>query len=301
MIFFEDTAAEQPRIEKAIKKYGYAPEHNFSWYQCQTEKKSKNVFVEFENGAGLLTVEEKEKKECEIFSSPIAPPQHMVALILKYLDHVLCSQKIKKVTLELENDLYKESLRALPKNIKARRINYTLTWPVYELEDFDPTLSGNRWKSLRKTKNKFYREHQISVLDAKEYKNKEALHAIIEQWRKTRGAHDRAYHVQYHTFIDRNFEGATEARAFVVDGKPCGINAGWVIPNSKRFYGAVGIHDYSLPGLGDVLYLEDLSWLKAKGYKEANMGGGERALTEFKAKFHPKSYYKTHIFSVVKK
>jgi len=30
------------------------------------------------------------------------------------------------------------------------------------------------------------------------------------------------------------------------------------------------------------------------------MGGGEKALTEFKNKFHPVAHYKTHIFSVVK-
>ncbi len=300
MIFFEDTLAKQPHIEKTIKKYGYAPEHNFWWYQAQAEKKIKNVFVEFEDGAGLFTVEDIETTEHSIFSSPLAPEQRRVAVILEYLNYVLLSKKIKKATLELEDDLYKKLLSVLPKNIKARRINYTLTWPIYELEDFDESLSGNRWKSLRKTKNKFYREHQVSVLDAKKHQNKQTLHNIIDAWRKNRGANDRVYCSEYHTFIDKKFEGATEARVFIVNGKPCGINAGWLIPNSNRFYGALGIHDYSLPGLGDVLYLEDLSWLKNKGYKEADMGGGEKALTDFKTKFHPKSFYKTHIFSVVK-
>ncbi len=126
------------------------------------------------------------------------------------------------------------------------------------------------------------------------------MHTIIEEWRKKRGAHDRAYFFPYHNFIDGNFKGAAEARVFVVDGKAVGINAGWMIPNTRRFYGAVGIHNYSLPDLGDMLYLEDLMWLKKHNYKEADMGGGESALTNFKIKFQPKSFYKTHSFSVVK-
>ena len=300
MISYEDTIAEQPRIEKAIEKYGYAPEHNFWWYQCQAEKKSKNVYAESKGGTGLLTIEEKDKNKCYVFSSPMAPPNQRVEIIVEYLNLVFRSKKIQKVIFELEETLHKELLKALPKNIKAHKINYTLTWPVYELKDFDASLSGNRWKSLRKTKNKFYQNHNVAVLPAKEYENKKALHSIIDGWRKARSANDRAHFLPFHNLINQNFKATTEARIFIVDGKACGMNAGWLIPNSNRFYGAMGIHDYSLPGLGDVLYLEDLAWLKARGYKEADMGGGEKALTEFKAKFHPKSYYKTHIFSVVK-
>lgn len=74
-----------------------------------------------------------------------------------------------------------------------------------------------------------------------------------------------------------------------------------MIPNSNTFYGAIGLHNYSYVGLGDVLYLEDLSWLKSQGIREANMGGGESGLTAFKEKFHPKYSYKTHIFSIMRK
>ena len=94
--------------------------------------------------------------------------------------------------------------------------------------------------------------------------------------------------------------GSDEARIFLVDGKAAGINVGWMTPNSDCFYGALGIHDYSLPDLGDMLYLEDLEWLKAKKYTKADMGGGEKALTQFKSKFQPVSFHETHIFSVVR-
>ncbi len=301
MIFFNNTLSEQLRIEKAIEKYGYVPEHNFWWYQYQQEKKSKNVFVEFEDGMGLLTIEEKDIKKCSVFVSPIAPLQSRVYIILKYLDYVFQSKDIEKVTFELEDELYKKLINALPDNLKARRINYSFTWPIYNITKFESSLPGKHWKTLRKTKNNFYQNHSVIVSDAKEYKDKKALHFIIDEWKNKRGRNDKAHVALYHNFIDENFKGATEARVLIIDGKACGINVGWMIPNSNRFYGALGIHDYSVPGLGDILYLEDLMWLKVHGYKEANMGGGEAALTNFKNKFQPESSYKTRIFSIVKK
>src|SRR3989338_2549042 len=234
MIFFEDTLSERQRIEEAIKKYGYASEHNFWWYQCQANKESKNIFAEYEDGTGLLTIKKKDKYI--IFSSPLAPESRRVPVIIEYLNCVFQSQKIEKVTFELEDELYKKLIKALPATLKARKINYSLTCPVYNLDNF----------------------------------------------------------------INENFKGSTEARILIVDEKTCGINAGWMIPNSNRFYGSLGIHDYSISGLGDILYLEDLTWLKTKGYKEADMGCGETSLTNFKNKFRPESFYRTYIFSVVK-
>jgi len=302
MNFFENILAEQSRIEEAIKKYGYAPEHHFWWYKSQAEENSKNVYVEFDDGAGLLTIEERDKKRTAIFSSPIAPPSRRASTIIEYLEHIFKLPEIQKVTLELETLLYKEFLDKLPINFKARAINYTLLWPVYNLKSFNLELSGRHWKTLRKEKNKFYQNHHVSSVDAKTYKDKEALRLIIDEWRKKRGGHDKTYFIPYRNFIiNENFMGASEARVFIVDGKAVGINAGWLAPNSGRFYGAVGIHNYSLPDLGDMLYLEDLAWLKAKGYIEADMGGGEEALTNFKNKFQPVSFYKTHIFSVIKR
>jgi len=298
--FFENALKEKQRIEKAIKKYGHAPEHNFWWYQAQTDQKSKNVFFECENDKGLLTIEQKSKKRSYVFSSPLSSPSYQKEIIIAYLDCVFQFREIQRVTLELENLLYKDFVKNMPREMKARKINYTLTWPVYDLKNFDISLSGNLWKSLRKTRKKFYQNHSVVVLNAKKYKDKKSLHSIIDEWRKKRGGHDRADFRSYHNFIKLNFKGATEARVFIVDGKACGINAGWLIPNSNRFYGALGIHNYSFSGLGDVLYLEDLIWLKKHGYKEVDMGGGEDNLTYFKSKFHPKSYYKTYVFSVVK-
>jgi hypothetical protein len=301
MVFFENTLAEQRQIEETIKKYGYAPEHNFWWYQFQAEKNSKNVFAAFPDNTGLLTIEERDKKRSYVFSGPIAPPLRRVPILLEYLENIFQSPEIQKVTLELETALYKEFLDKLPSSLKARAINYALTWPIYDLKMFNPQLPGGRWKTLRKANNKFYQNHVVDVADAKTYNDKEVLHLIVNEWRKKRGGRDRSHFFPYNNLIDGNFMGAAEARVFIADGKAVGINAGWLVPNSSRFYGALGIHNYSLSDLGDVLYLEDLAWLKARGYLEADMGGGEDALTDFKNKFQPKSFYKTHIFSVVKR
>jgi len=300
MKFFENVLAEKTRIEKAIKKYGNAPEHNFWWYYCQEGEGQKDVYIEFSDGAGLLTYEEREQKRVTVFASPVAPPERRVPIIIEYLERVFQSSRIEKVIFELETELRRELLKKLPAHMKARAINYTLVWPVYNFENFDSKMSGKHWKTLRKERNTFYQNHRVSVVKAEKYKDKEALHQIIEEWRKKRGGRDRAYFFPYYNFIDGNFRGATEARVLVVDGKAVGINSGWMIPNTNRFYGALGIHNYSLPDLGDMLYLEDLMWLKKHNYKEADMGGGEAALTNFKNKFQPQSFYKTHNFSVVK-
>ena len=273
MRFFENILAEQERIEKVIKKYGYAPEHNFWWYLAQADKKQRNVFAECDDGSGLLTIEERDKKKCTIFSGPIAPPIRQTATILEYFYCIFQSKEIQKVTLELKSELYKKLIKVLPTGVKARSVNYTLSWPVYDLNMFDISLSGNKWKTLRKTKNRFYREHSVVVSDAKKYGNKEVLHSIIDEWREKRGGSDRTYCHSYHNFINGNFNGATEARVLEVDGIICGINAGWLIPNSNRFYGSLGIHNYHFSDLGDILYLEDLTYLKEHGYKEADMGG----------------------------
>jgi hypothetical protein len=257
--------------------------------------------VEFDNGEGLLTIEERDKKRITVFSSPIASPSRRAKIIIEYLEKIFELLEIEKVIFELESFLYKEVLGGLPKNLKARAINYTLTWPVYNLKNLDASLAGGHWKTLRKAKNKFYENYLVSVADAKTYQDKESLRLIINEWRKKRGGSDRSHFSAYNNFIEGDFRGADEARVFIVNNKAVGINAGWLIPNSNRFYGALGIHNYSLPDLGDVLYLEDLLWLKEHGYKEADMGGGEGALTSFKSKFYPESFYKTNIFSVVKK
>ena len=300
MKFISDIEKNKSLICSSIKKYGYAPEHNFEWYKIQKQGGAKSIFVLSKDKTGLLTIEDGLKKTATVFSLPLAPASKRVKIIIEYISKVLAGHNIQKVIFELEESLYKNLLFALPKEFKANRINYTLVWPVYNLTKFDVSLAGGQWKTLRKVKNRFYKNHQVKFTDAKKYLDKNSLIGIIERWHKNRSGNDRTNRQKYIKYIEDNFEGATEARVLIVDGRAVGINAGWKIPNSDRFYGAIGIGDYSLADLGDMLYFEDLVYLKKQGYAKADMGGGEAALTDFKNKFKPESYYKTHIFSIVK-
>ncbi|MBI3421078.1 MAG: GNAT family N-acetyltransferase [Candidatus Sungbacteria bacterium] len=290
------------QIGESIRRYGYAPEHNASWYRCNgvedgphAPKGARNVVARFPDKSCLLTLEEG--KTIYVFSEPVAPLGHRVEALLEYLTHVLGLPGKEKVVLELESGLRKELLHALGQGLAAHAINYTLTWPVVDLGQFDPALPGGRMKHLRHARSKFYREHAVAVRDAREV-DKDSLHTLIEAWRKKRGGKDRAYFSQYRAIVTNNFKGTESARALMVDGRVAGLNAGWRIPNSHRYYGAIGLHNYSWPDLGSILYLEDLAWIKEHGYRHADMGGGEKALTKFKSQFGPALCYKTHVFSI---
>lgn len=299
MRFFEDTIAERSLIEETIEQFGYAPEHNFDWYQFSKIDTEKNIFATDEYGGGLFTM--LGKKDATVFSSPIAPLERRAPILVEYLENIFQLPNIKKVELELETPLRKEFLKMLPTYCEAKQIQYTLTWPIMNMKTFDSTLPGGHYKSLRKERNGFYREHVVTVEDAKTFQDKNALRQMVETWKEKRTAGDKAWCEEYFNIIEGKFEGTETARIFVVDGKPVGMNAGWMIPNSQRFYGAIGLHDYSWPELGDMLYLEDLEYLKSHGYGEVDMAGSWHGLLDFKKKFLPESYYKTHVFCVAKK
>lgn len=299
MKFFDDTLAVRPLIEETIKRFGYAPEHNFDWYQFSAEKTDKNIFAADDHGGGLLTM--VGKKMATVFSSPIAPPERRSKILIEYLESIFQNPSVEKVELELETPLRQEFLKYLPEHFTARRIQYSLTWPIMDMKKFDPVLPGGHYKSLRKEMHRFYRDHVVTVVDAKTFGDRQAVKDIIVHWKKNRPVHDQAYCEEYFNIIEGNFKGTATARLFVVDGKPAGINAGWPIPNTERFYGAIGMHDYAVPNLGKMLYLEDLEYLKKNGYGEVDMGGSWQGGLEFKKEFLPESYYKTHVFCVAKK
>jgi hypothetical protein len=300
MRFFEDIPAAQPIIEEAIKKFGYAAEHNFYWYQCYLEPGWRNVFVETKHGY-LFAACHEEKGAYYVSFDPLAPVEHRAAILVEYIDWVFQNTDAEKVWLQLETPRRKELLKLLPDRYRSNHVYFKLTWPIYDLRTFDATLPGGHYKSLRKEMHKFEREHQISVEDARTYGDLKSLHTIIDDWEHKRPNPETAQAAAYHRLIDAKFAGSDEARVLMVDGKVRGFNAGWMVPNSDRFYGAVGIHDYSLDGLGTMLYLEDLFWLKDHGYGEVDMAGSEKPLLAFKNKFcTPSSFYETSHFSIVR-
>jgi len=226
--------------------------------------------------------------------------QHRVHAAENAFAHALADVPVKKAVLELHERTRRDLVAALPPVLRARRITYTLLWPVFDLQVFDPGLPGGRYKDLRNARNAFWRDHAVEVVDARAV-SKAELHKIPLAWKKTRRARDRAYTNMYDAYITNDFRGTTHARAMVVDGHVAGINAGWLIPNSNTYYAAIGLHDYSFRDLGDMLNLEDLAFLKQAGYAYADFAGGEEALTRYKLKFGDAKIYKSFVFSVVRR
>jgi hypothetical protein len=301
MRLLDDTVGARAHIEDAIKKYGWAAEHNYFWYQyCERSYDPPQPNVFFENDIGALFTIYNKEKDFYFTYEPLTSPEHRAALLLEYIDWIFSNTSSKKIEFQLELPTRKKLLPMLPANCHAPRINYTLTWPVYDLTKFDPTLAGGSFKTIRKEMHKFYRDHRVEVQDVETFHNPAALHTVVDNWKNNRTHHDRAMAGMYHSMVDGGFEGMDEARVFIVDGEAHGFNAGWMIPNSQRFYGAIGIHDYSLNDLGTMLYLEDLIWLKNRGYTEVDMGGSEKKTLLFKKKFGPQSFYKSAVFSILK-
>lgn len=303
MQFYEDTVAERPRIEAAIQKFGWAAEHNFWWYQYYQywyAPTQRTIFAENNHGA-LCTVFIERNQEYFVMFDPLAPREHRVPLLMEYVSWIFSHTPAKKIWFQLDKAERREFLRSLPDEYRSNPIYYTLVSPIYDLRMFDPALPGGHYKGLRKEMHRFYREHQVAVADAKTFENREGLHTLVDSWKEKRPNTEKSMVGVYHHMIDANFAGTDEARIFVVDGKPAGINAGWNIPNRQRYYGSVGIHDFSTDGLGAMLYLEDLAYLKGRGYGEVDMGGSEKSLLAFKNKFCPQSYESMVVFSVVRK
>ncbi|MDP3964007.1 MAG: hypothetical protein Q8Q39_05960 [bacterium] len=298
MELYIDIEKARPLIEECIRKFGYAPEHNVDHYLYGGVDYAETIFVRFEDGSGLLTY--RDPKAWDVFSEPLAPEDRRAGILAEFLRDAFGAPEIKKVNLELYERTRHALLKALPEDLRARSVNYTLLWPLFDLGAFDPDLPGGRYKDLRNARNAFLRDHTVNVVDARTIA-KEELHKIPIAWKQTRRARDRAYTKMYDAYIDNDFRGTTHARAIIVDGHAAGINAGWTIPNSNAYYAAIGLHDYSFRDLGDVLNLEDLAFLKRAGYSHADFAGGEKALTQYKLKFGDAKVYKSFVFSIVKR
>ena len=302
MKFHENTLAEQARIESAITRWGWAAEHNFWWYQYYQywyAPTQRTIFAEADRGA-LFTVFIERSQEYFVVFDPLAAPADRVPLLMEYIDWIFSNTPAKKIWFQLAKENRREFLSRLPDAYRSNRVYYTLLSPIYDLSRFDPQLPGGQFKSLRKELHRFYREHAVEVRDAKSFPDYEGLHALADHWKSRRPNTEKGMAGVYHALIDNHFKGLDEARVFVVDGRPAGINGGWMVPNCDRYYGSIGIHDYSVPDLGAMLYLEDMVYLKQHGYRVVDMGGTEKKYLTFKDKFQPQSYEEMVIFSAVK-
>ena len=134
----------------------------------------------------------------------------------------------------------------------------------------------------------------------KENVSTEELLKLLKNWKQQRQGKDRAHTEHYEAAIKSNFEGYDSIRIIFVDGKIAVINGGWKIPNSNNFYSQLGIPNYEIKNIGDFSYLDDLEFLKSKGFDFADFGGSTPEMMAFKNKFNPSYVYKTIEFNIVK-
>lgn len=296
MEFITDNDQLRGLLARAIEYYGWAPEHNLFDFIYATDVETENNCIYFPDGCALMA--KRHGRTWWLLAEPIAGIERRVPVVVEFLAAVFKNHQAQKVYCELSKETRRGVVKSLPPFLRACRVNYSLQWPIFDLAMFDPELKGNFYKNVRSVKNQFYTKHRVTISPA-DTAPSAALHSIIDAWSKNRGGRDIVFSEYYHNFVKNRFEGTDSARVIIVDKIARAINGGWRIPNSKRFYKAIGIHDYSLPGLGDIAMIEELTWLKSAGFESADFGGGEASVTNFKKRFGPSEFYKTFYFSVV--
>ena len=309
MKFYENIESERDRIESCIKKFGHTSDHNLDWWLCAlVTPDAVPVFVQWPNVSGLLTY--RCANEWHIWSDPLSLEPEMVSRIEEFCSYSLEDKNIKEVWCDDVADLIYPALASKggtspelknKQSLKLNDIYFSLLWPVLDMVKYDPSLPGGHFKDIRNAKNKFYREHQIKILNAGDVA-KEDLYRIIDDWYgeviKKQNKED-VFDLKYKMAIKNNFRGFITSRVMIVDGRPIGFNAGYEAPNyPSRFAGIIGLHDYSIKDLGTVLWLEDLDWIKNAGYKELDMQGSEPEDLKTKTQFGAAVERKTDTFSV---
>tara|TARA_Y100000031_G_scaffold95313_1_gene104738 strand:+ start:2320 stop:3231 length:912 start_codon:yes stop_codon:yes gene_type:complete len=298
-----DVVKHKKKIQGAIRKYGHFAEHNYKHYLYCENSEDKNVFFDYGNDKGMLMQFDKKVNIWSLFPNGIlAPEKDRLDLLRDALHYTLKEEKAKKLTMEVSEDIRKGILQKFKRQNGMRicAYLYTLHWPLYNMKSWDPKLRGNKMKKLRNIRNRFYKKYRIKVKDTKEIP-KEQLKKIFNNWLKKRSLNDRVDTDYYLNLINNDFKGIDIAKTLYVDGRPSTITAGWRIPNSNNYYSAIGIVDYSYPGLGEVVNIDDLNRLKRKGFDYVDFGGSDKVLLTFKRKFKPEKIYKTYTFSVVRR
>src|SRR3989344_371054 len=300
MKFYENVEAERDRIQNCIQKFGWTSDHNLDWYSgCMNSKDGQPVFVEFDDGTGILT--HKYFDKWSVWSDPLCKKSLGTDKISEFASIVLANQ-IKEVWCVDVSDNIRPIL--IKRNtLSVDDIYYSLSWPVMDMTSYDPTLPGGHFKDIRNAKNKFYREHKVQIVETNNLKN-EDLHEIVNNWKEAvllKQNEEDVYDLKYHNAIENNFRSFLTSRVLVVDGKPVGFNAGYEVVNYPgRFAGVIGIQDYSINELSLILWLEDLEWIKNAGYKELDMQSDENGGLKFKMQFNPVIERKTDTFSIRK-
>ena len=301
MDVIDDVNGAKKEILECIKKNGFAREHNF-WFFCnQQNDYAKAYFFKFD-GYGLFAIRYK-SGIWEFIGEVLAPEEKRLRLFWDFLDFVLLNKKDKKAFTFIPERFYNEINDRIKTSGGYKIVNDPIiyTTPVFNLKKWDEGLKGSEWKKLRNIRNQFFKLHDAEIIPCKELE-KEKLLEVANQWRKNRPKAEMNYYTDmYLNFVKNGFEGCDIARSVVVDGNPCTITAGWSIPNTKNYYSAIGLYNYSYPGLGEIANIDDLTQIKEKKIEFADFGDSTESLLQFKRKFRPESFYRTYWFHIKRK
>ncbi|MGV8171241.1 MAG: GNAT family N-acetyltransferase [Candidatus Woesearchaeota archaeon] len=291
------------KINEMFSRYGCAAEHTYTCYVHTIKSVDPNAtpyILVGEDDTGVLASYEPKNNEYRLFTEILAPTDKKADLLKQFLDNIYSLDvKPKKIWLELETETRRSVIRRLKDTAyRCNDINYTLIWPVFEMDKWDGDLmQGGEWKDLRYYWNKFFRDHKVEFLTADKV-DKDELKNLVYDWKKNRTTGDIAYVDYYIKAIEHDFDGYDVTRIMVVDGKIAAITAGFET-RPGYYYSSIGLYDVNLPRCNDIANLDDLINLKKLGYKAVDFGGIEKSKLDFKKKFRPTRYYKTHVFSIV--
>ena len=299
---------ERKAIEKAIQAYGTDPEQNYGYFLSHETASEKCVYLKG-GRYGILATYNPQAKNWVMIGTPIAPKSEQARFLVGGLDFISDGGKLGKFVAEFDAPGRKE-FAAAAGNYQVHTPNCVLYWPVYDMATWTgDSLAGREWKKLRNIINGIQRRHSLQVVDSAEV-DKSELGKVIDQWVRHRNQNgmsvnrknsNRTDDDEYRKFVELGFLGCKSAKTVLVDGRPASITAGWEIPNSDgAYYSGVGVHDLSVPGLGEFVNWTDLVMLKQASYREVDFGGSPKPLLRFKQKFRPSRLYTTYIFSITR-
>jgi len=300
-----DVKSEENRelLQRVLSRHGCAAEHNYYCYLYTMDKSEKPYVAVFEDDMAIFAKKDTNDNSIRVFTEILAPSEKKPEVLKNFLNHLYENadkEKPKKVWLELTPDTRKSVLKELDNtNYKINKINYTLIWPIFEMDKWNgESMAGGEWKDIRYYWNRFFRDHKVEFVSADKVP-KEDLKKLVLEWKESRTTGDKAYTDYYMNAIDTNFEGYDHNWVMLVDGKVAALTAGF--KSNTGYYSSVGLYSKSIDRSNEIANMYDLINLKKLGYSLVDFGGVEKKSLEFKKKFKPTGFYKTHVFSIVRK
>ena len=191
MEIIEDFLNNKRILLKSIKKYGYAPEHNFWYFLNLQGKTDKCLYFCFQNNTGIMAQVYRDRS-CEMVAEVLAPENEKLEIFEEFLEYSLSKMKLKKLFVFVSNDFKNKIQKMARKNNKYHlsrpRAYYC---PIFSLKNLDERLPGKIWKKIRNMRNRFYKDNKVEILPSK-YFGKKQLGNIVMQWKWNKNSYGRA-------------------------------------------------------------------------------------------------------------